>query len=74
MTAKILNLDNKQTGEKEDDILTLKEASTFLKVTTRMLYDLVQRRRIPFFKVGRLLRFSKKSLLEWMQRAAQSGH
>jgi excisionase family DNA binding protein len=38
--------------------LTLPEAAGYLNVTERYMRRLVAERRIPFFKVGRLLRFS----------------
>jgi excisionase family DNA binding protein len=53
--------------------LTLEEAAAFLKVKKRTIYDLVQRKRIPYLKIGKLLRFSKQNLLEWMQRETESG-
>jgi excisionase family DNA binding protein len=38
--------------------LTLKETASYLNVTERYVRRLVTERRIPYFKVGRLLRFS----------------
>jgi excisionase family DNA binding protein len=40
----------------------LPEAATYLNVTERYMRRLVTERRIPYFKVGRLLRFSTDDL------------
>jgi excisionase family DNA binding protein len=58
--------------ESDDEILTLDETAAFLKVTKRMLYDQVQRRAIPHLRVGKLIRFSKVGLLDWMKEQAES--
>ena len=42
--------------------LTLPEAATYLNVAERYMRRLVTERRIPYFKVGRLLRFSTEDL------------
>ncbi|MGH9078598.1 MAG: helix-turn-helix domain-containing protein [Acidimicrobiales bacterium] len=42
--------------------LTLVEAAEYLNVTERYMRRLVAERRIPYFKVGRLLRFSAADL------------
>jgi excisionase family DNA binding protein len=62
----------KEISDDEDDIMTLEEAAAFLKVTRRMLYDRVQRRAIPFLRVGKLLRFEKQALLEWSRKQSHS--
>ena len=67
----IVRMPNK-TQEPDDVILTLEETADFLKVKKRTLYDLVQRRKIPFLRVGKFLRFSKQALLAWMKEQAES--
>jgi excisionase family DNA binding protein len=57
-----------------DGILTLEETACFLKVKKRMLYDRVQRNNIPHLRVGRLIRFSKTALLDWMAQEAVARH
>jgi excisionase family DNA binding protein len=42
--------------------LTLPEAAAYLNVAERYMRRLVTDRRIPYFKVGRLLRFSAEDL------------
>jgi excisionase family DNA binding protein len=47
--------------------LTLPEAATYLNVTERYMRRLVTERRIPYFKVGRLLRFSTEDLDDFLE-------
>jgi excisionase family DNA binding protein len=61
-------------GFPNDGILTLEETACFLKVKKRMLYDRVQRNNIPHLRVGRLIRFSKSALLDWMAQEAAARH
>jgi excisionase family DNA binding protein len=66
MSAKVLKLPQKQL-EEVDEILTVDEAAAYLKVKKRTLYDHVQRKAIPFLRARKLIRFSKRALLNWMQ-------
>lgn len=72
MPSKVIQISDRQkTAPKYDDeILTIEEAALFLKVKKRTIYNLVELRAIPFMKVGRLLRFSRSALLNWMQQEA----
>jgi excisionase family DNA binding protein len=82
MPGKILDLpqhtahQEKTTNENfpNDGILTLEETACFLKVKKRMLYDRVQRNNIPHLRVGKLIRFSKTALLDWMAQEAAARH
>lgn len=60
-------------GKSETDIiLTLDEAAKFLKTSKGQIYQWVNNaqhglRAFPYMKAGRLLRFSQRDLLKWMQ-------
>ena len=41
------------------------DVATFLGVSTRTIRDLVYRRRIPYRKVGRCVRFSPEEIERW---------
>jgi excisionase family DNA binding protein len=43
-------------------LMTVREASQFLKVSPSTLYGWVWQRRIPFVKVGRALRFERRDI------------
>ena len=47
------------------DVLTLFEASQFLKVSERTLWQLAKEDQVPFFKVGRQYRFLVSQLESW---------
>lgn len=47
-----------------DQILTYEEAAKELKVSTRTLEHRVKTRQVPFFRVGRAVRFSRNALLK----------
>jgi len=48
-------------------ILTLKEAAQFLKVTGMTVYRLANKGKIPASKVGKQRRFSQQKLEQWLQ-------
>lgn len=51
----------------EDELLTIEEASIFLKLAVTTLYGYVQRSEIPVSKGAKRLYFSKKELMEWVK-------
>ena len=61
-----------EMANNENDLLTLKQAATFMRIKPRTLYDWVSRRRVPFLRAGRSLRFSKPVLVDWMKERAES--
>jgi excisionase family DNA binding protein len=48
------------------DVLTFEEAMAFLKVGRSTLYRAVARNKVPHRRVGRLVRFSRTALVEWL--------
>jgi excisionase family DNA binding protein len=58
----------------EDEILTLKELATYLKIAERTLYRLAQEHQLPAFKVGGSWRFRRADIDRWIedQTAAHS--
>ncbi|MFH2075089.1 MAG: helix-turn-helix domain-containing protein [Pseudomonadota bacterium] len=55
-----------------DNVLTIEELSSYLKIPKSSLYKLVREGKIPSQKVGRHLRFHRESIDEWLKR--QNGH
>lgn len=54
-------------------ILTIDEAAAFLKTSKAQIYQWVNNSQhglgdFPYLKAGKLLRFSKRSLLEWLKK------
>jgi len=48
-------------------ILKADEVARFLQCSVGHVYNLVNQRRIPFRKFGRMLRFIRSDILEWVQ-------
>ena len=70
----IQNAVRKVLGEKTNpsstplqDIMTIREASEFLHLTTGALYAMVHRKAICYSKRGKRLFFSKKELSAWVE-------
>lgn len=55
-------------GKFSDEILTLEEASRFLKLSKSTLYNLAQKNKIPSQKVGKSWRFVKAYLIKWLEQ------
>lgn len=51
----------------QDDLLTIQEASSFLKLSVPTLYLKVSKREICFQKKGKRLYFLKSDLLTWIK-------
>lgn len=47
-----------------EDVLTLREACLFLKVSRGTLLELAKRKRVPGEKIGRQWRFSRSALID----------
>jgi excisionase family DNA binding protein len=53
----------------DESLLTKQEIATFLNVSVKMIDRKVHRNEIPYFKVGRLVRFSKERVLAWAEES-----
>ena len=49
-------------------LLSLDETSEYLGLAQTTLYKMVSQRRLPFVKVGRLVKFDKGLLDEWIKQ------
>lgn len=50
-------------------LLTKKEIADFLSVSVKMIDRKVSMNEIPFLKIGRLVRFDKKSVRAWAEES-----
>mgnify|MGYP001579373816 CR=1 len=57
--------------KKYDEILTLEEASGFLKLSRSTLYNLAQHKKIPARKIGKSWRFVKAYLIRWIEQSGK---
>ncbi len=51
----------------EKSFLTLNEAAQYLGVKASTLYSMVERKEIPHYRIGRLIRFTKADLDAFMR-------
>jgi excisionase family DNA binding protein len=50
----------------DDQILTLKEVATYLKLAEKTAYRLASEGKLPGFKVGGSWRFKREDLEQWI--------
>jgi predicted DNA-binding transcriptional regulator AlpA len=60
------NTQQNRSSNDDDDLMYMKEAAVFLKMSVAALYGYTHRRLIPFSKMGRRNVFSKKVIREWI--------
>lgn len=53
------------------DLLTIKQASDYLKLSTENLYRMTSKKIIPHFKPSKNLLFDKNELDAWLEGHAQ---
>lgn len=55
-------------GNAEDDIIfTVKTLAKYLEVSEKWIYERVQFKEIPFYKIGGHVRFSKRDITTWLE-------
>jgi len=50
----------------EEEIWTKEELAEYLKITVRMV-DKLRGKGLPYFKVGKLVRFKKDEVMKWFE-------
>jgi excisionase family DNA binding protein len=55
----------------QEELLTAKEASKYLKISPRTLYRHIKEYQIPALKLGREWRFIKSELDKWLIKKVQ---
>jgi excisionase family DNA binding protein len=55
-------------------LLTIDELADHLGVNVRHIRRLIAERRVPYFKVGRLIRFDPADVAGWLARTRVDGH
>jgi excisionase family DNA binding protein len=55
-------------NEEDDEYLTQKEAAKFLKVSAPTIIKWKQENKIPYYQIGRTIKFKKSELLDSMKR------
>lgn len=58
--------------EKRTHLMSIEEAADYLGVKKSTLYSWVFYRKIPYLKIGRLLKFDLKELQDWIDHKRHS--
>lgn len=56
----------------EQEVLTVAEVARLLAVSTWKVYDLCNRNTMPHRRVGRVIRFSKDAIMQWLGGTAKN--
>lgn len=51
-----------------ETIYTIPEVAKYLKMSKSKVYYLIQRREIPYIKIGRNVRIKEADLLKWLEK------
>ena len=54
------------------EVLNLEEACQYLRIAKPTLYKYIRKGQIPAFKMGRVWRFHKESLEQWVKNRVQT--
>ena len=49
-------------------MMTVREVATYLRVSSATVYKWAKEEKIPYHRLGRLWRFKKDEIDEWMKR------
>jgi excisionase family DNA binding protein len=60
-------LENLRNGGGGDEIMGVPELATYLGMSEKWVYDQTASQRIPFFKLGSILKFRKKDIDKWLR-------
>ena len=67
ITNKLDSIGDNQKNESEDEIIDVTQACNLLCYSRPTIYALVEKREIPYYKIGRKILFSKNELIEWLK-------
>lgn len=65
-----------QSSQADDveDVLTVDEVASLLRVNKKTIYDACQRKEIPCQKIGRIFRFSRAAVILWLNGQGRVSH
>lgn len=66
--------DRRSTATVFDNLLTIKDLSKFLNVPEATIRDWVYKKKIPFRKLGRLIRFHPLDIQKWLEERSRYGN
>jgi excisionase family DNA binding protein len=54
------------SASQDNDVLTVEQASKFLRLGRNAVYDAIGRGEIPHRRIGRAIRLSRAALVRWL--------
>jgi excisionase family DNA binding protein len=67
---KIKEILTDRTAQGEEVVMTQKEAAQFLRVTRQTLNNKRKQGKLPFFRLGKTIRYKKSDLIKTTKKAA----
>ena len=55
----------------DDPILTVRQVAEYLQLSKSKIYYLIQRRSIPFIRLGRNVRIRQSDLIKWLNHQTE---
>jgi excisionase family DNA binding protein len=65
--------ERKDVPRKKPELLDVREIAEMLRLKPRTIYEMVGRKRIPFYKPAGTLLFDLEEILHWMKHGSQNG-
>lgn len=65
--------EKRSRNQSSPPLLTVPEMADQLGVSVHTVYSWVAQRRLPFLKVGRLLRFDARAIESWLREQCERG-
>ena len=62
-------MDSDFTRQSISHFLTPDELADFLKVSKTTVYRLIEKRSVPFYKIGGSLRFKQSEVMEYLEKS-----
>ncbi|WNG57406.1 helix-turn-helix domain-containing protein [Archangium gephyra] len=56
-----------------DTLLTVEEAAALLRLRPKTLYNWVSQGKVPYSKLGSVVRFNRRELVDWVAKNSHGG-
>jgi len=65
---------HKRESNMNDEIMTIKDLSSYLKINEKTIYKLAKQGKLPGIKIGGMWRFKKDAIDNWMINAGKTNY
>lgn len=62
------------TTTAEDEVLTVPEAAKLIRMSVAWVYQEAKTGRLPAYKAGRSIRFTRRTLIDWLEQQKVPAH